>query len=347
MSVLSFEGLKKRYGGRLVLDAGRGALESGKCQVLAGPNGSGKTTLMRIIALLEEPDSGTVELDGAPVLGLGGDPLVRARRRICYVSQNPYLFAGSVMGNVLYGLKARGIGSGEARKAAALELESLGMSGFAHARASGLSAGERQKAALARAFAAKPDFLLLDEPTAFVDRESVPLIEKRIESLRAESGACCLVATHDAGLARRIAPDSAMFLDSGRLLEGSRENFFRGAASASGSGIVFTAAPGVVLSSAAPAGFEGTCSASISPDEIILSRTPVSSSARNMLEGSVEKIEKAGTRVFVTLDAGIPLVASISVESLASLDLSPGKGVFALFKASAVRIHAEFPHPKS
>lgn len=339
MPRLVVENVVKSYGDRRVLDAVRAAFDCGGVFAIVGPNGSGKTTLLRIAALLENPDSGSVSIDGLRLSGLRGRALTAIRRRICFIAQDPYMFAGSVLRNVAYAPAARGAGRRRARETALAELDRLGMAPFAGARAAGLSAGERQKAALARGFASGAEFLLLDEPTANVDRASVPLVEGRIAALAA-GGAACVVATHDAGLGRRIARDSTLRLDCGRIVAGARENYFTGTAARAGESPGFLADSGVLLAAHSDGPVEGRCSASISPDEILLSTSPVSSSARNVLEGTVRKIEMEGGRVYVTVDAGIDLVLSITPESRAALDVHPGLKVFAFFKASAVRLHA-------
>ncbi len=337
MAELVLAGVVKCFGDRRVLDLGRAAVGTGRVYALLGPNGSGKTTLLRIAALLDRPTSGSVSVDGAEISGLRGGALREARRRLCYVSQHPYMFAGSVLGNVAYAPAARGAGRRRARETAQRELALLGMESFAGARAASLSAGEMQKAAMARAFATGAGFLLLDEPTANVDRASVSLVEGRIAAAAA-AGAACVVATHDTGLARRLAPGTTIHLRGGRIVAGSRENVFWGTASMSGGTARFVSDSGVELAACAEAPVEGVCSAEINPEEILLSTGPVSSSARNVLKGAIRRIEVDGGRVYVTLDAGIDLVLAITQESREALGLSPGLEVFAFFKASAVRL---------
>ena len=123
---------------------------------VCGPNGSGKSTLLRVLAGLIPSTSGTVE--GAPKPG-----------RAVLVHQNPYLFRGSVDENVAYALRRGGRPAGDARA----WLERFGIGSLAARRARDLSGGEQRRVALARAFATRPEVLLLDEPLAGLDDEGI------------------------------------------------------------------------------------------------------------------------------------------------------------------------------
>jgi tungstate transport system ATP-binding protein len=207
------EGLWKHYGDKVVLKGITYRFNARRVYALLGPNGSGKTTLLRLLALLEEPSRGRI-------LYLRDGRALRAdmalRRSICMVLSEPALFNTTVLGNVLYGLRLRGLRRRQASHMALEALARLGLQDKARQRALTLSSGEAQRLALARALAVQPQVLFLDEPTASVDEENSQAIEEIIASV----GRHCTVifSTHDIGQAHRLA-DVLLRLKEGRLLE--------------------------------------------------------------------------------------------------------------------------------
>jgi len=179
------------------------------------------------------------------------------------------------------------------------------------------------------------DWVLLDEPTANIDRESIPLVEERIISLCRERGSAFVVATHDLAQARRLAAGRTVHLLDGRVVAGSRENLF----TATVEGCLAVVAPGVEIVLPAGVGRSGPCTVSVAPERVLLSRGPLDSSARNSLGGTVRKLEERGGAVWVTVEAGIPLLACITPQALAELELHLGERVYATFKASAVHCY--------
>ncbi|MBY5993258.1 energy-coupling factor ABC transporter ATP-binding protein [Ferrimonas balearica] len=158
---------------------------------LKGPNGVGKTTLMKLLAGLHKPSHGQVDLTDAPSRRWrrDGSPL----GQVVYLHQSPYLFDGTVWDNLAYGLKrlALSVGEREARIREALGLARL--EHLSERPAQVLSGGERQRLALARAWVLKPRFLLLDEPTANLDPDSLRLITQMVEQLHLQG--CGLIIT--------------------------------------------------------------------------------------------------------------------------------------------------------
>jgi tungstate transport system ATP-binding protein len=126
----------------------------------------------------------------------------------------------TVLENVMYGLRVRGLGARDARCRAEAVLAQVGLNGLADRGHRQLSGGERQRAALARVLALEPDVLLLDEPTAQVDEENARLIEELIEGLRERTRMTVILASHDLHQARRLA-DRVVTLARGRLVEES------------------------------------------------------------------------------------------------------------------------------
>lgn len=228
--VMSAQSLSKAYGGRVVLEVDEFELRRGEILAVMGPSGSGKTTLLRLLATLEAPAAGRVRFgDAVWPDGASAASLLAWRRRVGFVSQSPVLFSGTVGENVALGLGLRGsrggIPSDAATGAAGCQdapvraiLDRVGLASLASARAGALSAGEVQRAALARALVTRPEVLLLDEPTANLDPFNVGIIERALADAVASWGPAVLLITHNLFQARRIAHRTA-FLVSGKLVE--------------------------------------------------------------------------------------------------------------------------------
>ena len=201
--ILHAEDLRKIYDHRLALDIPYLEFEEGGIHALIGPNGSGKTTLLRILGLLEEPTSGRLFFDGLHI-SLSSSAALAARRQMTLVMQAPVLFRTSVYRNVVYGLAVRGAPRKSRAGAVEEALNAVGLSGFESRRARKLSAGESQRVALARALVLEPRVLLLDEPTANVDRENVEVLESVLLNVNSRKGTTVIFTTHDLMLAHRL-----------------------------------------------------------------------------------------------------------------------------------------------
>lgn len=185
-------------------------LLSGEFVALAGPSGSGKTTLLSLIAGLDAPSAGQVDVDGQPLAHLSDAELSRLRlRRLGIVFQNfslvPVLSAAE---NVEFPLLFRPeIAPADRRQRTARALERVGVSAAARRRPHELSAGERQRVGIARAIAGSPAMVIADEPTANLDRDSGTAVIHLLREINRERGTTCLYATHDTrliGLADRV-----------------------------------------------------------------------------------------------------------------------------------------------
>lgn len=181
---------------------------------LTGPNGAGKSTLMKIMALLTPPQQGTVRFAGLTAT----DPDL-LRQKVSYVEQSPYLFQGSVADNLAFGLRLRGVNREEQARRIKLTLSIVGLEGFDQRKARELSSGEAQKVALARALVFKPDLLLLDEPTANIDGNSLPAYEGLLAKLP-KYGVTVVFSTHDRLQADRLGAE-LLRIENGCLIDRS------------------------------------------------------------------------------------------------------------------------------
>lgn len=185
----------QQYNGRTVLELDEFQVPEGAIVGLAGHNGSGKSTLMRMLAFLEHPVSGNVFYDGREIADLA----TGLRREVTMLTQEPYLLKRSVFRNVAYGLELRGAGRDEIETSVneALMLVGLDPDIFMNRQWYELSGGEAQRVALAARLAIKPRVLLLDEPTASLDRESTMLIHEAAVKVRENSGTTLVIVSHD------------------------------------------------------------------------------------------------------------------------------------------------------
>lgn len=172
---------------------------------LVGANGSGKSTLLHTVAGIEPVRSGHVTLDGR-VLD-NGDVFVEPQDRRCVVVfQDLRLFPTmSVLENVAYGPRCHGAPRADAHARAREALARVGLAGFEGRRPDGLSGGERQKVAIARAVVTNPAVLLLDEPFAAVDADSRPGLREVLRNVLAGSEARTVIVSHDATDIRDLA----------------------------------------------------------------------------------------------------------------------------------------------
>ncbi len=204
--VFRLESVTHRYDGKVALTIPSLSLCGGRLHLVTGPNGAGKSTLLSILAFLLSPSVGEIHYHGEKI-DARGPGAVRARREVTLLHQIPFLFDGTVFGNIAFGLLTRGVRGEELRNRVALALEQVGLGGFERRSARRLSVGETQRVAMARALTLSPRVLLLDEPLANVDRETAELLRKVIDGLPG-AGTTVVMATHgeveEAGSDREI-----------------------------------------------------------------------------------------------------------------------------------------------
>jgi lipopolysaccharide export system ATP-binding protein len=212
--VLRAQALTKSYGRRVVVREVDLEIRQGEVVGLLGPNGAGKTTTFYMVVGLARPDSGQVFLSDEDITAL---PMYqRARAGIGYLPQEASIFRRlTAEENVLAILETRGLGAGEQRSLARELLEELGIEGMARQPAYTLSGGERRRLEIARALAASPSFILLDEPFAGIDPLAVLDIQKIIAHLRGR-GIGILITDHNVRETLKIT-DRAYILRDGNV----------------------------------------------------------------------------------------------------------------------------------
>jgi len=180
---------------------------SGEFVALAGPSGSGKTTLLNIAGALDRPSSGSVEIGGRNLAGLGDRELARLRNEsLGFVFQSFNLVpALTVAENVELPLRLSGKWRGRRAEAAGLEelIAAVGLAGLGKRFPRELSGGQRQRVAVARALAARPRLVLADEPTANLDSATGASVVDLMKSLNVQRGVTFVISTHDPAVMAR------------------------------------------------------------------------------------------------------------------------------------------------
>jgi len=358
---LALRDVTVRRGTRTILDVPGLAVPAGEIFAVVGPNGAGKSTLVQLLALLERPSKGHVLFEGQPVLR--GE--LEFRRRMAVVFQEPLLLDTTVDGNVRAGLSVRGVPAGEQHGRAAEWLDRFGIAGLAKRSVRSLSGGEAQRTSLARAMVLEPEVLLLDEPFAALDVPTRETLIDDLDRILAPRQTTAVFVTHDRSEALRLGDTLAVLIE-GRIRQiGAPSEIFAAPVDEQVAGFVGieTIVPGRVVCSreglvtVEAAGRRVEASGAVAggsqvlvclrPEDIVL--TPEAdagqpSSARNHLPAVVRRVLPAGPNVRVELDAGLPLVALITKQSLEELGLASGSRVQASFKATAVHL---IPHHRA
>jgi putative spermidine/putrescine transport system ATP-binding protein len=209
---ISLRGLTKRYDQVLAVDDLDLDIEDGEFFSMLGPSGSGKTTVLRLIAGFEQPDSGTIRLDGTDVTGRPAYD-----RDVNTVFQDYAIFPHmSVIQNVEYGLRVKKVPKVERRKRAEEALATVQLEGYAGRRPHQLSGGQRQRVALARALVNRPKVLLLDEPLGALDLKLRREMQVELKEIQREVGITFVFVTHDQEEALTMSDRIAVF-NEGRI----------------------------------------------------------------------------------------------------------------------------------
>lgn len=223
--ILSIRDVRRSYGrGQNRFEALKGLdldIRQGESIAIVGKSGSGKSTLMHILALLDTPTTGVVELQGADTANLRGAALNRTRNKTFgFVFQQFFLTANaSVLENVVLPMKIAGIPRSERRRRGLAALEQLDLADKAGNKAVDLSGGQKQRVVIARALVNEPSIIFADEPTGNLDSTTGAAVEDILFGLNRDKGITLIVVTHDEDLAARC--DRRILIRDGLLVEDS------------------------------------------------------------------------------------------------------------------------------
>ncbi len=362
------DNLTKKYGNKTVLEIPHLEIQSGNIRAIVGPNGAGKTTFLNILAFLDMPSSGKITYQDEIVFP-GQPDLAPFRRQVTLVTQDPLIFSTSVYENVAYGLRKRGIDNNLIKERVTEVLRLFGLSGFESRRARTLSGGESKRLAIARALAIEPEVLVLDEPTANIDKQHREMIENIILQISQKLKTTIVFSTLDMYQAYRLATSITSLIE-GKTVEASTENLFKGSVIKQGNLKWMEISTDLRIYVEAPPGGQRTIW--IDPKDIIISHRPFESSARNTLKGKIIQTTLIGNLVRITINpvrshfknetsrdnteitspsdtessgrtcngvnVGVEIVVIITQTSYQELNLALGNEVYLTFKASAVRV---------
>jgi sulfate transport system ATP-binding protein len=314
-------GANKRYGDFAALDNVDFEVPAGSLTALLGPSGSGKSTLLRAIAGLDEPDTGTITINGEDVTHVPPQ-----RRGIGFVFQHYAAFKHlTVRDNVAFGLKIRKRPKAEIKEKVDNLLEVVGLSGFQSRYPNQLSGGQRQRMALARALAVDPQVLLLDEPFGALDAKVRDDLRVWLRRLHDEVHVTTVLVTHDQAEALDVA-DRIAVLNKGRIEQvGSPTEVYDQPANAF-----------VMSFLGAVASLNGTL---VRPHDIRVGRNPEMSIASSddsvqstgVVKATIDRIVVLGFEVRVELTNAAtktPFTAQITRGDLEALGLRDGDTVY-------------------
>lgn len=350
--MIRLEEVRVRVGGFVLEDVSL-AVPAGGYGLIIGPTGSGKTTLLEAIAGHEPLERGQIILRDQNVTRASPES-----RRVGFVYQHYHLFPHlTVEENIGYGLRHA---TAPARTERVAELaDSLGLMPLLPRSVRGLSGGEQQRIALARALAPRPTILLLDEPFAAVDPATRRVLRRELRTLHEREGITTLQVTHDFEDAMRLGDVVAVLADGRIAQSGTPDSVFRYPNSAFvaefiGTGTVLR---GTVVRSGPGARFaarfrsngldlevvaerEGSAYAVIRPADLLVSRTTTPAPApRNRFDATVTRVERGSAVALVHLDAsGTTLLAAVMTTTAEELALAPGERVVVAIKATAIHL---------
>lgn len=324
----------------------------GETVAVLGPNGAGKSTLLAAAAGTIRPDAGSAALDGTTLYDCaGGVHRPPHARGTALLAQDPLLFPHlTALDNVAFGPRSAGASRSAARTRARTWLGEVDMLELADRRPSQLSGGQAQRVAVARALAAEPRLLLLDEPMAALDVTVVPAMRQILR--RVLAGRTAVIVTHDV-LDALLLADRVVVMEAGRIVEEgpTREvlarprstfgadiaglNLARGTIDAG----AVRAEDGLVVAGLhgdTPVGEGRAAVAVFSPSAVSVHTVRPTGSPRNVYAATVRELEPHGSQVRVQTDR---MSADVTAPVVAELDLMPGAEVFLAVKASEVAIY--------
>jgi sulfate transport system ATP-binding protein len=346
MSVV-VENLTKRFGAAGEAAAASGVsfeAPSGKITSLLGPSGSGKSTVLRVIAGLEEPDLGTVAIDGVDATKVP----VR-ERGVGFVFQGYALFGNmTVWDNIAFGLSIRKTPKAEIAERVTELLALIQLPGFEKRYPRQLSGGQRQRIALARALATRPKVLLLDEPFGALDAQVREELREWLVDFHEKTGVTTILVTHDQQEALELS-EHVVLLREGKLVQaGAPHELYDRPASAfvasflGGSNVirgrVQNGRVSASLEVALPRGSQdgANVSAFIRPHDVRIEKAP--EVASDVAVARIERLTRVGGHVKLSLRLanGDAMSVQLSRGEAEGLDVEPGDRVFVDLKEAKV-----------
>jgi len=329
------------------------SLDIGAHEVVAilGPNGAGKSTVLAAIAGVVRPDTGRAILGDDVLFDVAAGTWQPAYARgTALLAQDPLLFPHlDALDNVAFGPRSAGRTRAQSRTAAMRWLAEVDAAELAGRRPSELSGGQAQRIAVARALAAEPRLLLLDEPMAALDITVVPAMRQVLRRVLADRTA--VIVTHDV-LDALLLADRVVVMEAGRIVEsGPTRDVLARPRSAFGANIAglnlvrgrveggaVRTPEGLVVSGLSDEELapDATALAVFSPSAVSIFLQRPAGSPRNVIAATVTELEPRGAQVRVRAGA---ISADVTAPVVAELDLAPGAGVFLAVKASEVAIY--------
>jgi putative spermidine/putrescine transport system ATP-binding protein len=294
-------GLTKEFGNVSAVDHVDLEIAAGEFFSMLGPSGSGKTTVLRLIAGFEQPTSGTIELFGQDVTAKAPFD-----RDVNTVFQDYALFPHmSVLDNVAYGLRVRGMKRAERRDRAMKALASVRLEQYGDRKPAQLSGGQRQRVALARATVVEPKVLLLDEPLGALDLKLREQMQVELKQIQRDLGITFIFVTHDQEEALTLSDRIAVFNAGGIEQLGTPRELYEHPASRFVADFVGTSNLFDLERSQTLLGREGEHS--VRPEKLTLSQGPIDDEGMRSAPGTVvESIYVgSGIRSVIDLDAGV------------------------------------------
>jgi len=327
------------------------SIQPGVTAALLGPNGAGKSTTVSAIAGLLPVDAGRIEL-GLETLD---DPSTATfvppeLRRIGVVFQDYLLFPHlTVLENIAFGLRSRGVRRGQAAESARDWMKRLGIEGLERRLPGELSGGQAQRVALARALVVEPDLLLLDEPLSALDVTTRVELRRALAEHLVDFGGPKLLITHDPTEAFLLADvvyviEGGVITQSGTADEIRLRPKTRYAADLAGSNLISGQAEdghvdvGMFSLSIADHDVSGSVLLTIHPTAVSLHRTRPDGSQRNSWRTSVKVVERLGDRVRLQTGGPVPLTVEVTREAMDVLSLRPGVETWVAVKATEIGV---------
>jgi tungstate transport system ATP-binding protein len=354
--MFAIKNLKYGYGGTEFINIPELTILRSEIFCIVGSSGAGKSTLLRLLNLLESPWSGEIVFDGAQVTPASN--VLKLRRKMSMVFQEPLLFKTSVFENVAYGLKLRRLNRATVQKRVSEMLERVQLADLAKRKASKLSGGEAQRIAFARALVIEPETIFLDEPFGSLDALTKKDLKTELKQLLKEMRVTAIYVTHDQAEAMEMA-DRIAVMEDGRILQiGTPDQVFyrpadefvakfvgvdtiiSGKVMNQEEGLAEIEAHGLLFQAVSNARVGAEVAVCIRPEDvtIMLPADGEKASARNHFSAKIAEIENLGAVSKIALDCGFTLTAAITKRSLEDLCLMKGQTVVATFKATAVHV---------